>query len=78
MDGEERLRLSGTFKKLPAQKVTGHWQNTIHDYFPDADGDGKNGDLKALTPDERKLLRRELAELGDSLAKVAKYKRDHN
>jgi len=67
--------LGKTFKKLPSQKITGHWQCTIHDYFPDADGDGERGELCGLTLEERQLLRRELAELGESLAKAAKKKR---
>ena len=56
-------------------QATGHWNSDIHDYFPDADGDGETGTLDGLTAAEKQLLRRELAELGDKLAQYERKKK---
>lgn len=74
LDGEDRLRLGKTFKKRGDTQTTGHWKCNIHDYFPDADGDGEVGKLERLTAAEKQFLRRELAELGEKLAKAERKK----
>ncbi|XMA16363.1 hypothetical protein WAI453_009154 [Rhynchosporium graminicola] len=72
LDGEERLRMGKSYKR-PAMEVTGHWGMTVHDYFPDFEGNGLDRD--ALTAEEKLLNRRELAELGEALAKAERKKR---
>jgi uncharacterized membrane protein len=71
LDGEDRLRAGIQRKKeLP---LTGRWYSRIHDYFPEPENgvDGA-GVLEDLTPEERILLRRELAEYGQKLAETAR------
>ncbi|PVH86025.1 hypothetical protein DL98DRAFT_650521 [Cadophora sp. DSE1049] len=74
LDGEERLRIGKTYRR-PATKVTGHWGTTLHDYFPDVGGKGSNIDRNALTPEQKLLNRKELAELGEALAKAERKKK---
>ncbi|KAH6716886.1 hypothetical protein BKA61DRAFT_733123 [Leptodontidium sp. MPI-SDFR-AT-0119] len=74
LDGEERLRMGKTYKG-PAMKVTGHWGITLHDYFPDVEGKGGSIDRNTLTPEAKLLNRRELAKLGEALAKAKRKKK---
>ncbi|KAI9054798.1 hypothetical protein LZ554_001945 [Drepanopeziza brunnea f. sp. 'monogermtubi'] len=75
LDGEERLRLGRPVKKRAITHTTGHWKASIHDYFPDADGDGKVGKLDGVSLEEKKTLRRELAEYAANLAKAERKKK---
>lgn len=70
LDGEDRLRAGVKQKELP---VTGRWFSRIHDYFPEPENgvDGA-GVLEDLTIEEKMLMRRELAEYGEELAKRAR------
>ena len=62
--------------KRPRANVSGHWQRNIHDYFPNSEADGdESTELKNLSVEEKQLLRRELAEYGERLAKVERKKR---
>ncbi|PBP28847.1 hypothetical protein BUE80_DR000123 [Diplocarpon rosae] len=74
LDGEDLLRLGRRVKKRPPTHTTGHWKASIHDYFPGADRDGEVGRLEGWTA-EKQLLRRELAELGENLAKADRRKK---
>ncbi|PBP19622.1 hypothetical protein BUE80_DR009695 [Diplocarpon rosae] len=74
LDGEDLLRLGKRVKKRPPTHTTGHWKASIHDYFPGANNDGDVGSLDGLTA-EKQLLRRELAELGENLAKADRKKK---
>ncbi|CAL3965173.1 unnamed protein product [Diplocarpon coronariae] len=74
LDGEDLLRLGKRVRKRPATYTTGHWKASIHDYFPGANNDGRVGKLEGLTA-EKQLLRRELAELGENLAKAERKKK---
>lgn len=75
LDGEDRLRLGKICKKCVDTQIIGHWKRDIHDYFPDADGDGETGKWEHLTAAEKQFLRRELAELGEKLAKAERKKK---
>jgi hypothetical protein len=67
LDGEDRLRAGIKHREL---QVTGRWFSRIHDYFPEPENgvDGA-GVLEDLTVEEKMLMRRELAEYGEELAK---------
>lgn len=85
LDGEERLRLGKRIKTKPALNTTGRFRSTRHDYFPGLGGAKKiftdKGDevtleptLRDFSPEERKLRRRELADLAEKLAKADQRK----
>jgi hypothetical protein len=80
LDGEDRLRL-GVTKRRRATQLTGHWNSTVHDYFPGLEKEIVSGEIKGpmtlreVDPADRMLLRRELAELGEKLAREERKKK---
>lgn len=53
-------------------EVTGRWNSTLHDYFPDGE---EEANIENMSKDEKKLYRRELAELGEQLALADRMKK---
>jgi hypothetical protein len=91
LDGEDKLLLIGPPKEkrtkrktnsIKAEKrrgTTGRWRSEIHDYFPGGIDDEERlveGQLLGdIGRNERMALRRELAELGEKMAKADRIRR---
>jgi hypothetical protein len=79
---KEKKRESKKNPTVNIQKMrstTGRWKSEIHDYFPASMGDEESlvegGLLADVGKGERMALRRELAELGEKLAKADRMRR---
>ncbi|KAH6673759.1 hypothetical protein B0J14DRAFT_591514 [Halenospora varia] len=75
LDGEERLS-SGRSLKRRSLELSGRWQSSLHDYFPESADGGEAAKLyNSMTAADKLLFRRELAELGEKLALAARKKK---
>lgn len=77
LDGEELLELHGekVFKKPKKQPTpTGRWRSVIHDYFPEQDMETEHM-FRDMCKEDRMIFRRELADVGERMAKAHRAKR---
>jgi hypothetical protein len=71
LDGEDRLRSLGSLKRPCSIRLTGHWQSTIHNYFPALDSSSEGDDIfKGLTVEKKMAMRKELIEYGSKAAEA--------
>ena len=58
-------------KKHRSIRLTGHWQSTIHNYFPAIDPSGEADDIfNGLTVEKKMAMRKELIEYGSKAARA--------
>lgn len=58
----------------------GRWRSEIHDYFPNTGSEGEMDQDYAFRDtgkEERMVMRQELAELGEKMAKIDRVKKRH-